>query len=252
MSPEVAHNGLWYPAGKVKRGVSMKEQPCHMSMRRAAIVAGAAYLAMFVPAIFANFFVLSGLVVEGDAATTTQNILANELLFRGGTASLLAVAVLDIVVAIGLYVFLAPAGKTLSLAGAWFRVAYSAVFAASLTSLAMIPGLLHEAGSLGEQLQTQVLLSVNTFNTGWMVGLLLFGVHLLAIGYLAFKSGYVPRLIGVLLLIAGLGYLVDTLGFVLVPGYALSLGQYTFIGELAFPVWLLIRGGKESRRASEA
>ena len=224
----------------------MNEHVSHMSPRKAAVVAGAAYLAMFVPAIFANFFVLSGLVVEGDAATTTQNILANELLFRGGIASLLAVAALDIIVAIGLYVFLAPAGKTVSLVGAWFRVAYSAVFAASLTNLAMIPGLLSEAGQLGEQLQTQVLLSVNSFNAGWMVGLLFFGFHLMAIGYLAVKSDYVPRFIGVLLLVAGVGYLVDTVGILLLPGYALSLGQYTFIGELVFPVWLLMRGGKNA------
>jgi len=216
----------------------------HMSMRKAAVVAGAAYLAMFIPAIFANFFVLTRLIVEGDAAATTQNIIANEMLFRGATVGLLVVAILDIIVALALYVFLSPAGKSMSLLGAWLRVAYAAVFALALSNLAMVPELLHGAAYAGAQLEAQVLWAVNAFDSGWTVGLSVFGFHLLAIGYLTVKSGYIPRLIGVLLLIAGVGYVVDTLGAMLVPGYGLALGQYTFFGELVFPVWLLLRGGK--------
>lgn len=222
----------------------MIDKVAHMSMRRAALVAGAAYLAMFVPAMFANFFVLSSLIVQGDAATTVRNIAANETLFRWGTASLLVVAVLDVVVALGLYVFFSRAGKSLSLLASWFRVAYAAIFAASIIHLVMIPQLLTGTDYPGDGLQAQVMLSLDAFDSGWMVGLLFFGLHLLAIGWLALRSSYVPRILGVLLIVAALGYLVDSFGTFLLPGYSASIGQYTFLGELVFPIWLLVKGGR--------
>jgi hypothetical protein len=80
------------------------------------------------------------------------------------------------------------------------------------------------------------------FNTIWNAGLVLFGVHLLLIGYLAYRSGFIAKTIGVLLAIAGLGYLVDGFGTVLVPDYSLNVGQVTFIGEAVLIFWLLIKG----------
>jgi hypothetical protein len=225
----------------------MTDRLTHMTTRQAALVAGWAYLAMFVPGIFANFFVLSGLVVSGDPAATFQNIAGNEALFRGGTVALLVVSVLDIVVALGLYVFFIGAGKSVSLLAAWLRVAYAAIFAVSLTNLALVPGLLSASDYVGESLQAQVMLLLDSFDSGWMVGLLFFGLHLLVISWLALRSGYVPKVLGVLLVVAALGYLVDSLGTFLVPGYGLSIGQYTFLGELVFPVWLVLRGGQKAR-----
>jgi hypothetical protein len=83
------------------------------------------------------------------------------------------------------------------------------------------------------------------------VGLILFGVHLLLIGHLAHRSGFMPKIFGVLLVIAGLGYLVDGFGAVLVQDYAISIGQFTFVGEVALIFWLLISARRNDFRSHD-
>ena len=85
-------------------------------------------------------------------------------------------------------------------------------------------------------------MAVDAFNDVWHAGLFLFGLHLLVIGYLAFKSGYVPKLIAILVAIDGLSYAIDTFGTVLSPGAWTDTATFTFIGELLLGLWLLIRG----------
>jgi membrane-bound ClpP family serine protease len=93
-----------------------------------------------------------------------------------------------------------------------------------------------------DQLHAQALLGVDAFNDLWVVALGLFGIHLLIIGYLTYRSGYVPRLLGVLLAIAGLGYAIDSVGIVLSQSPWTSVASYTFVGEFLFALWLVIRG----------
>ena len=95
-----------------------------MTPRQSAIVAGIALLIMTILAPFANFFILQRLTVAGDAAETASNILAAEGMFRAGIFAFLIVAILDIVVAWGLYYLFKPVDKSLSMLGAWLRVAY--------------------------------------------------------------------------------------------------------------------------------
>jgi hypothetical protein len=85
-------------------------------------------------------------------------------------------------------------------------------------------------------------LGINAFNDLWHVSLLLFGLHLLLIGYLAYKSSYVPRFLGVLLVISGLGYVVDTLGASLSQGSWADVSRFTFVGEFLLALWLVISG----------
>jgi len=98
-------------------------------------------------------------------------------------------------------------------------------------------------GLLGEP--DQALRAVNEYDTVWHVGLNLFGVHLLLLGILAYRSAVMPRIFGILLVIAGLGYLADGFGAVLVPGYALGVSRFTFVGEAALMFWLLIKGSRK-------
>jgi hypothetical protein len=95
-----------------------------------------------------------------------------------------------------------------------------------------------------EQLNTRVLLSHNEFIDGWGIGLIFFGMHLALLGYLALKCGFIPKIFGILLLIAGAGYVVEYCAKFLVPGFSFDLGLITGWGELIFMFWLLIRGGK--------
>ena len=85
------------------------------------------------------------------------------------------------------------------------------------------------------------MLGITAFNDIWYAGLFLFGLHLLLIGYLAYRSGYVPRLLGALLAISGLGYVADSLGTVLSQGTWTDISSFTFLGEFLLALWLVIR-----------
>jgi MFS family permease len=219
-----------------------------ISQRKAAMIAGLGLLIMTILAIFANFFVFQKLIVPGDSVTTANNILASQGLFRIGICSFLIVAILDVVVAWALYVLLEPVNKSLALLTALFRVVYATIFATALNNLFGVLYLLTNADysrvfETG-QLHAQVMLSLNAFNDGWNIGLAIFGLHLVALGYLVFKSGYMPRFLGILLIVAGLGYLVDSFGKILLSNYNITIAMFTFIGELLFMFWLLIKGAK--------
>jgi hypothetical protein len=200
-------------------------------------------MAVLAGTMFAAF---ENLVISGDAAKTARNIVDHELLFRTIICGFLIVAVLDVVVAWALYVFLIPVNKGIALLSAWFRVVYAAVFAAALSNLFVAVGLLTDAYSsraLGTgQLNAQVMTSVNAFNVGWDAALAIFGLHLLVLGYLVFKSGYIPRALGILVMVASLGYLIDSFGAILSAGYNANVAQFTFVGEVLLMVWLLWKG----------
>jgi hypothetical protein len=226
-----------------------------ISLRSAAIVAGLGLLLMAILAPIANFGVLQTLIVAGDATNTANNMIASAGRFRIGIFVFFIVAVLDVVVAWALYVYLKPVNKSLSLLAAWFRIVYAAIFVSALNNLLIVLQLLNGADYLKafetNQLHAQVLLSLNAFTDGWDIGLAIFGLHLLVVGYLVFRSGYLPKFLGILVVIAGLGYLIDNLGKLLSPNYNLTIAVFTFIGEVLLIFWLLWRGIKGLDKESE-
>ena len=215
------------------------------SLRRAAIVAGRGLLVMSLLA-FASFSAFQRLIVEGDAATTARNIADHELLVRLITGSFVIVAGLDVLVAWALYVLLRPVNPSIAVLSAWLRVAYAAVFAGALSNLLVAVRLMTNDNALSafstRQLNTQVLLSVNQFEDGWDLALVIFGLHLLVLGYLVFRSNYIPRALGILLAIASLGYLIDSFGGLLSNRYNANVASFTFPGEVLLMGWLLWRG----------
>lgn len=92
-----------------------------------------------------------------------------------------------------------------------------------------------------------ILESVSSFSDVWSAGYIFFGIHLILLAYLTIRSGYIAKWIGALLAIAGLGYLVDSVGSLIISDYNLKIGLYTFIGEVVFMFWLLFKGGKEKQ-----
>ncbi|MEZ4517131.1 MAG: DUF4386 domain-containing protein [Chloroflexota bacterium] len=216
-----------------------------VSQRKAAIIAGAGLLLMIIPSIFAAM-TFDGLFVPGDAAATASNILANEMQFRLVILSFLTVVVLDIVVAWGLYVFFKPVNRNLSLLGGWLRLAYAAVFAAAILNLGNALNILNGADALTAlstgQMQTQVWLALSAFNNGWDLGLAIFGFHLIVVGYLAFGAEFMPKLLGILVIIAGAGYVFDSVTGLLLPDFGVTVGQFAFIGEVLLALWLLVKG----------
>jgi hypothetical protein len=230
----------------------MKNRIPDISVRKAAKVAGFALLIMLIPAIFANFFVFPSLIVPGDATTTANNIMASEGLLRAGIGSWLIVIILDLVIAWALYVLLKQANKSLSLLAAWFRLMHAAIFGITLLNLVFVLQLLSGADYLTvfetSQLHALVLLFLNGYNYGFSIGIFFFSFHLGILGYLVFKSGYIPRILGVFLIISSFAYLIINAGEILLPAYpetiALVLGVPAFIGEFLLMLWLLFKGGK--------
>lgn len=201
--------------------------------RSASAIGGISLLLIAVVAGVGNFGALAPLLAGGDAATVTADIAGAELQFRLGVLCMLVAAVLDIVVAAALLRLLEPVNRMVAVTAAWFRVAYSAVFLVAIAVLATVPGLLDQPES--------ALNAIDAYTMIWRTGLILFGVHLALIGYLGFRSGFMPRVIAVLVGIAGIGYIWDGVGTVLVADFGPLISTYTFVGEVVLIGWLLSR-----------
>ncbi|WP_179872927.1 DUF4386 domain-containing protein [Microcella indica] len=220
------------------------------SRRTAARVAGIGYIALFVLAIFANFVVKQGIIDPADAEATVAAIREQETLFRVGLAAFIVVFLIDVPVAWGLYVLFAPAGRTRSLLVAWFRIVYTVFL--GVGAVFMFLGLEIATGStsLGADV---ALLMLAAFDFTWYVGLIAFGLHLMLLGGLIIRSRIAPRLIGVILAVAGATYALDTLAHVLVSDYAAIADVMlaivaipSIVAELTFTVWLLRAGRRSS------
>ncbi len=216
------------------------------SLARAALIAGIGLLIMVIAAPFAELYVFPKLVIPNHAAETAKNIIVNKALFTSAIFGYLITFICDLVVAWVLYVLLKPVNKNLSLIAAWFRWVYTGIALVALLNLVTVLRLLNTSDTLSslqsDQLYTQVMLSLSGFRTQWHFGLLFFGIHLGLLGYLVFRSKYIPSILGLLLIVAGLGYLLTSLKPFLFPGIHLDFAEYTFYGELIFMLWLLIRG----------
>ncbi len=218
------------------------------SLRTAALIAGIGLLIMVIAAPFAELYVYPKLIVPENAAETANNIIANKPLFISAIFGYLITFICDLVVAWALYVLLKPVSKNLSLLTAWFRWVYTGIALVALLNLVTVLRLLNTSDTLAvfqpDQLHAQVMLSLTAFRTQWHFGLLFFGIHLGLLGYLVLRSKYIPRILGILLIIAGLGYLLTTLKPYLFPSINLDFAEYTFYGELIFMLWLLIKGSR--------
>jgi hypothetical protein len=225
----------------------------NVSLRAAALIAGLGYLVIFITGIFANFFVIENMIVPGNAAATVKNIVDNESLYRIGILSFIIMVIFDVVLAWALYILLKPVNKSLSLLSAWLRLVNATIFGIALYNLLNVLLLINGADYLAvigaDRLHAQAMLYLDAFNYIWLLGLVFFAFHLFVLGYLAFKSGYIPRIIGALLIIAGLGYLVDSLAHFLLSNYANYEAIFSIVvvvpgvvGELSFTIWLLIKG----------
>jgi len=233
-----------------------KRPTADISQRKVALTAAISLLVLALLAPFALFGVLQTLVVPTDAAATVENIIASEGLFRAGIAAFLIVIMLDVVVAWALYVLLRPVNRTLALLTAWLRLAFAAVFASALVNLLDVAQLLGGADGAAlqpAQLQAQVMSSIASFDNGWIViAHAIFGLHLLGLGYLLFRSAQFPRFLGALVIVAGGGYLVDSFTRILVPDFVFTFSVFTFVGEALLIVWLFYRAIKGFAPESES
>lgn len=219
------------------------------SIQMNAKVAGVLYLLITILAIFVHFYVPGELFVAGDATATANNIMASEGLFRLGIASELVLLLSEIVLSLLLYVLLKPVNKTLSLVAAVSRLAMTTIHGANLLISFIVLLLVSGAGYLTvfepDQLRALAMLFLDATSYGFTIGIVFLTLHAFLLGYLIFKSGYFPKILGVLFIVASFGYLIDSFSHVLLPGYetgAVYLALPIALAEIAFPLWLLIKG----------
>lgn len=230
-------------------------EEANRSVRRGSLIAGLGILLVAVLAAVGQLVVIEGLVTDGNAAKTAEDILASEGMFRLGVATWYVVAILDLVVAWALLQVFSPVNRGIARLASWSRLAYAAVLMLAVSQLAGVPTLLrsddYSSVFSEEQLQAQAMLKIDSFTDVWNAALVLFGLHLALLGYLALTSNYVPKWVGVLLVIAGAGYVFDSFGTVLSQGSPIVVSTVTFLGEFVLACWLVIRGRGVSLAAPE-
>jgi hypothetical protein len=212
-------------------------------------LAGAAYVVVIATGIFAELFVRGHLVVSGDAAQTSSNIAANETRWRLGIVADLVSSVSYVVATLLLYDLLRAVRRSLSLAAAVFGVLGSGIMALNLLNLfapLVVLGAARYAVTFPtEQLNALAVLPLRVHAVGYNVSAVFFGVHLTLLGYLVFRSTFLPRALGVLLAIAGPCWLANSFAVFLAPTLVARLYPYVLapgLAEAAFALWLLLVG----------
>lgn len=216
------------------------------SIKKTARVAGFLYLMMVPFALFGLIYVPSTLIVRGDAVTTANNIIASELLFRSGIVSALITQIIGIFVVLVLYKLLKPVNKNHAVLMVIFMLVAIPIAMLSevnkFAALFVLNGADYLTVFKADQLHTQAMLFLELHEYGIGIASIFWGLWLFPMGYLVFKSGFLPRILGVASIIAGFGYFFDFFSFFLFPNADATIGLYTGWMEILFPLWLLIKG----------
>ncbi|MCA0970675.1 DUF4386 domain-containing protein [Halobacillus litoralis] len=220
--------------------------------QKAAVFSGAALLVMTLAAFFAYGYVHSSLVIAGDEAATLKNIQESLSLFRLEILGWLIIIVTDVIVSWGFYLFLKPFHPGYALLAGWLRLLYTAVLAIAVSQLIVAENIVRaslEAAS--PSLAQQMMKAISAFEDIWSFGLIIFGLHLIAVGWTAMKTRKIPRVISILVVIAGFSYSFIHFMYSFLPQadsvtaiIEMILYAPMFVGELGFGIWLLIKGRK--------
>jgi hypothetical protein len=228
----------------------MTNRTVNTSPQLYARICGVLYLINIACGLFGEIFVRGHLVVAGDALATAHRIMASEFLFRCGVVGDLILHITDVPMTVIFYVLLRPVSRDLSLLAALFGMLQTAILGANKLNLVTVLLLLGGSNYLKafdpNQLQALASLSLALHEYGFGIGLIFFGVSCIVTGYLMFRSGYFPKSLGVLQVIAGLCYLINSFAQLLLPSLADKMLPAillpAFIGELATCVWLIVKG----------
>ncbi len=237
----------------------MAERIAEASPRLEARIAGVLWLISIAASVF-FFFPESALIVRNDAAATANNILANESLFRlcfvaGFVASLCYVGITVL-----LYELLKPVSRSLSFLAAFFGLGGVAIggsaFLSRLAPLVLLRGDQYLSVFTTSQLQAMALMSLKLYVFGFDISMVLFGLQCFIIGYLIMRSTFLPRIVGVLLAIAGAGYVISSFANFLSPSFGGLLSPFILptgvVGEGSLALWLLVKGVNVQRWKEQA
>ena len=216
-----------------------------------ARVGGMLYLFIIVAALFGEVFVRGSLIVPHDPAATANNILGSEMLFRVGLAGEMLTCVCDVVLAMILYVLLRPVHRNLALLATFFRLTFVGIYSVAklfeIAALAALGGADYLKAFEPQQLHDLAYVLLRVHSLGYGASLLFFGFCCVVFGYLIHQSGYLPRILGALLVIGGVGYVVFSLAQMLAPAFAAKylfpwIMLPAFPAELGLALWLMVKG----------
>lgn len=219
------------------------------SVGSAALVAGIAILVMALTVPIVEFYIFPTLVDRNDPVRTVNNIIEHRELFSLAIFIHFGTIICDLVSGWALYLFLKPVNKNLALLSAWFRILNSVFTAVALANLVQIIVCLNNTGlliAMGEDFGSRVMYHVKAFDLQWRFMLIFFGIYLILLGSLTIRASYVPNIIGLLLIVAGIGYMVDNLKYFFYPDFNTGFLWFTYFGELVFMFWLLFKGSRLS------
>jgi hypothetical protein len=212
------------------------------TFRQAALATIVGYVLSFGTG-FASFHAIPKLLAASSAAQTTQNILASPGLFAGAIFAMLSNFVGDILAAWGLYVLLRPVNASWSLLVAWFRVVYTAIGLTAVLNLVTAHDLLADPDSLAAMGQAardvHVHAALIAFQAQFGFSLILFGLYLAMLGWLFFRSGYLPKWLGLVLVIDGVGWVASQSLPYLFPHRDFGFLLATSLGELVLLIWVI-------------
>lgn len=210
------------------------------------------YLAIIFLGLFGEAMVRESVVVSGNAEATLRNLMASQMQWRLSIVGDLVMHILDVPLIVIMYYLLKPVDRLLALVATVANVVQTAVLAANKLTLIVPLLLLQKPGDIPASTWEATLsfLAIRLHGYGFGIGLLFFGVACLVRGYLVFRSTYFPRTLGVLLALAGLAYLVNSVALLLAPAVAAKLFPAilapALVGEGAFCLWLLVKGVDQS------
>lgn len=220
-----------------------------VSLRQTARIAGVLYIVIIVAGMFGGL-TRESLLVSGDPAATVANVTGSEMLFRATIMADLIMVLADVAIGVAFFYLLKPVNEGLSLLSAGFRLAQASALGINLLMLFIVlqfvSGDVAVLGTEGTQAQAYVFF--NAHGIGYNLALMFFAASLLIQGYLVFVSGYFPRWLGLLLIIAAAGYLIDNTASFLLPNYADYADTFQMMVMVAFPIelmmalYLLLRG----------
>ncbi|TKT84877.1 DUF4386 domain-containing protein [Dyadobacter frigoris] len=219
------------------------------SLKNTARICGFLYLYVIVAGIYSEVFVRGSLIVAGNATATTDNIMTSQSLWRVSFASQIIMLLCTVWLALGLYILLKSVNKQLSMAAMLFNLVSIAIESLTKLLLLAVLYLLDDYDYLRSfepaQLRTLAYLSIRLHAAGYNIALAFFGVNCLFWGHLIFKSPHFSKILGVMLVITGLCYMINSFSWFIDPSFAAKIFPAVLVpclvGELSLAFWLLFK-----------
>lgn len=223
------------------------------TLQRYARAAGVAMLLSIVFGMLGEMVLPGKIVVTGDANATAANLLAHPGLVRVSFATYLVEGICDIALSVFFYILLKPVNRNLALLSAFFGVVSTALYAVAQSSFYSASLAVGESAGMAafsaDQRNAIAMLAVRISYTIASLFLILYGIATMLRGYLIMRSGYLPRLIGILLMIGGAGFFLRTTTLLLAPAYSTTLMVIPLaLGGIPLTLWLLIKGVRPLER----